>query len=71
MAGDFCGVAGTLAASKGWGCVRACGGRWAGPELLLGWSAGTGVALLCKNKKEEGPAGASPMAAPMPKSVSF
>ena len=30
------------------------------------------VALLCKkNKKEEGPAGASPVAAPMPKSVSF
>ena len=24
-----------------------------------------------KNKKEEGPAGASPVAAPMPKSVSF
>ena len=30
------------------------------------------VALLCKKiKKEEGPAGASPVAAPMPKSVSF
>ena len=29
------------------------------------------MALLCKkNKKEEGPAGASPVAAPMPKSVS-
>ena len=49
----------------------ACGGRWAGPRLLLGWSTGTGVALLCKNKKEEGPVGASPVAAPMPKSVSF
>ena len=47
------------------------GGRWAGPGLLLGWSAGTGVALLCKNKKEEGPVGASPVAAPMPNSVSF
>ena len=46
-----------------------CRGRWAGPGLLLGWSTGTGVALLCKNKKEEGSAGASPMAAPMPKSV--
>ena len=30
------------------------------------------MALLCKkNKKEEGPAGASPVAALMPKSVSF
>ena len=30
------------------------------------------MALLCKkNKKEEGPAGASSVAAPMPKSVSF
>ena len=51
--------------------ARECGGRWAGPRLLLGWSAGTGVPLLYKNKKEEGPAGASPLAAPMPKSVSF
>ena len=39
--------------------------------MLLGWPAGTGVAFLCKNKKEEEPAGASPVAAPMPKSVSF
>ena len=41
---------------------------------MLGRSTGSGcdVALLCKkNKKEEGPAGPSPMAAPMPKSVSF
>ena len=30
------------------------------------------MAILCKkNKKEEGPAEASPVAAPMPKSVSF
>ena len=29
------------------------------------------VALLCKNKKEGGLARASPVAAPMPKSVSF
>ena len=49
----------------------ACGGRWAGSGLLLGWSTGTSVALLCKNKKVEGPARASPVAAPMPKSVSF
>ena len=42
-----------------------------GPELglLLGWSAGSSVPLLCKNKKEEGSVGASPVAAPMPKSV--
>ena len=43
----------------------------AGPELELSLdrSAGTGVGLLCKNKKEGGSAGASPVAAPMPKSV--
>ena len=29
------------------------------------------VALLCKNKEEGGSARASPVAAPMPKSVSF
>ena len=29
------------------------------------------VALLCKSKKEEGSARASPVAAPMPKSISF
>ena len=42
-----------------------------GPELglLLGWSTGSSVALLCKNKKEEGSAGASLVAAPMPKSI--
>ena len=51
--------------------VRACGGRWAGPGLQLGWSVGIDVALLCKNKKKEGPAGASPVTAPMPKSVSL
>ena len=37
--------------------------------LLLGWSAGSSVALLCKNEKEEGLAGVSLVAAPMPKSV--
>ena len=43
-----------------------------GPELrlLLGWSAGSSVALLCKNKNEGGSAGASPVAAPIPKSIS-
>ena len=52
-----------------------------GPEfgLLLGWTAGSGcgtanlqalnVALLYKDKKEEGSAGALPVVAPMPKSV--
>ena len=49
--------------------------NWTGLERIgvvgpnLDWSAGSGVALLCKNKKEEGPAGASPVAASMPKSV--
>ena len=54
-----------------------------GPEvgLLLGWSAGFGCgatdlwslnqALLYKDKKKKGLAGASPVASPMPKSVSF
>ena len=43
----------------------------AGPELglSLGRSAGSSVGLLCKNKKEGGSAGASPVAALMPKSV--
>ena len=40
-----------------------------GLGLLLGWLAGSCVALPYKNKKEEGPTGASPVAAPMPKSV--
>ena len=49
--------------------------------LLLGWSAGFGygtaglqsldVALLCKDKRQRGSAGVSPVAAQMPKSVSF
>ena len=38
-------------------------------ELSLGQSVGVGVGLLCKNKKERGLAGASSVAAPMPKSV--
>ena len=54
-----------------------------GPEigLLLGWSADSGCgatglrslnrALLCYDKKKKGSVGASPVAAPMPKSVSF
>ena len=54
-----------------------------GPEirLRLGWSAGSGCdatdlqflnrALFCKDKKKKGPARASPLATPMPKSVSF
>ena len=38
--------------------------------MLLGWSTGSGRGTpLQKNKKEEGSAGASPVAAPMPKSV--
>ena len=43
-----------------------------GPELglLSDWFIGFGAALLYKDKEEEGSAGASPVAAPMPKSVS-
>ena len=40
------------------------------PGLLSDWSESFGAVLLCKNKKEEGPTGALPVAAPMPKSVS-
>ena len=42
-----------------------------GPEsgLLLDWSAGFGAVLICKDKKEEGSARASLVAAPMSKSV--
>ena len=49
--------------------------------LLLGWSIGSGcgttdlqslnMTLICKDKKKKGPAGASPVATLMPKSVSF
>ena len=45
-----------------------------GPDLDRCWDVpqALDVALLCKkNKKERGSAGASPVAAPMPKSVSF
>ena len=42
-----------------------------GPEIgpLLGWSTGSGVTLHCKDKKKKGPAGVSPVVAPIPKSV--
>ena len=41
--------------------------------LLQCWStgSGSGIPVQKKNKKEEGPAGASPVATPMLKSVSF
>ena len=52
--------------------ARACWSRWAGPGLMLGWSIGSGCgSSLQKEQEREGPAGASPVAAPMPKSVSF
>ena len=39
---------------------------------LLGWSAGSGCGTpLQRQERNKGPAGASPVAAPMPKSVSF
>ena len=66
-----------------WGCWAGPGslagwstGSWiVGAEvgLLQCWSAGSGrgTPLQKTRKKKEGPAGASPVAAPMPKSVSF
>ena len=33
MAGEFCGVAGTPAASKGWGCVTNCRESGKGDEI--------------------------------------
>ena len=45
------------------------GSRWARLGLLLGWSASSDVALPCKNKKEKGSVGGSPVTTPMPKSV--
>ena len=58
------------------------GGRLVGPRLLAGrigrcrivWAADLrtlNVSLLCKNKEDGGSARASPVAAPMPKSVSL
>ena len=58
------------------------GGGWVGPRLLAGWTGGCRVvwavdlrtlkaSLLCKNKEEGGSARASPVAAPLPKSVSL
>ena len=47
-----------------WIGLKALDRRTAGPQAL-------DVALLYKDKKEERPAGASPVAAPMPKSISF
>ena len=47
--------------------------RRVGPGLLLGWSAGSicGSSFHKRTRKKKGSAGASPVAAPMPKSVSF
>ena len=49
----------------------ACWGRWARLGLPLGQLLALDVALPCKNKRQRGSAGASPVAAPMLKSVSF
>ena len=43
---------------------------WGGTAAATDWQA-LDVALLCKIKKEGGSARASPLAAPMPKSVSL
>ena len=58
------------------------GGHCVGPRLLAGWTGGCRIAwaidlwtlnvsLLYKNKEEGGSARASPVVAPMPKSVSL
>ena len=51
--------------------AKACG--VIGPDLDCCWTSllALDVALLCKNKKEEGSARASPVAAQMSKSISF
>ena len=53
--------------NRNWAGV--CWGRWAGIRAAVGWSACSGATLLCKDKREEGSARASPVAAPMPKSA--
>ena len=52
------------------GTMLKCAGV-VGPKLglQLDWSASSSAALLCKDKREEGSVRASPVAAPMPKSV--
>ena len=44
-----------------------------GPDLDCSWDGLQALALLssAKTRNKKGPAGASPLAAPMPKSVSF
>ena len=49
----------------------ACWGHWAGLGLPLGRLLALYVTLPCKNKRQRGSTGASPVAALMPKSVSF
>ena len=48
-----------------------CWGRWAGLGLPLGLLLALDATLPCKNKRQRGSAGASPVATSMPKSVSF
>ena len=54
-----------------WNWAGVCRGRWAGPGLLAGWSAGSGHDTPLQKQERRGSARASPVAAPMPKSVSF
>ena len=49
--------------------VGACRGRWAGPGLLAGLAAGYGRGNPLQKQERRGSARASPVAAPMPKSV--
>ena len=47
----------------------ACWGRWTGPGLLAGWFAGSRRGTPLQKQEGRGSARASPVAAPMPKSV--
>ena len=47
-------------------------GRWAGPGLMLGWSAGSGCGSSLQKEQERRRASTGfARSAPMPKSVSF
>ena len=52
----------------GWSVLGSLGRTWTAAGLVCRL---LDVALLCRNKKEGGSARALPVAAPMPKSVSF
>ena len=55
--------------------AEACWGRWAGPELMMGWSAGSGCGSSLQKEQERRRVdrgfARSRSESPMPKSVSF